>query len=265
MTKPQEWQASVTARAAEAVRRFRDERGMSAQDVADACAKLGYPIARSVIANLENGRRSTVDLAELLILAKVLDVPPVALLVPVGEVGDMEVLPGQVYSTDEALQWITGELPLDYDPEEDSLAERLDDVRKHRLAVYALLQAVSRAEEFRRGANVTRDKATRDFNLELVARFDDQISAQSIALQELRAQMRAKGIQTPTLPPPISHLDFVETEDGWVHVSEAPDAPGARPATPEELKAVYESRPRQLGPGERHSYRPLGETKAKPQ
>ncbi|MFF7637744.1 helix-turn-helix domain-containing protein [Kitasatospora sp. NPDC008050] len=243
MTTPKDWQAAVTGRVAEAVRRFREERGMSAQDVADACAKLGYPIARSVIANLENGRRSSVDVAELLVLAKVLDVPPVALLVPVGEESEIEVLPDQVYSTDDALMWVTGELPLDYEPPDDTVEERFEEVRKHSQMVYALLKSISRTDEHRRGAALTRDQATREFNLDLVARFDDIIGDQTLGLQEFRAQMREKGIRTPSLPPPLTHLDLVETDEGWVHVSQAPDAPGARPASPEELEALMKTRP----------------------
>lgn len=234
MAKASDWQASVTAGVAEAVRRFRDERGMSAQDVADATVKLGYPIQRSVIANLENGRRSGVDLAELYILAKALDVPPVALLVPAGEAGEMEILPGQTYSTDDALQWITGETMLDDEPEEDTVEERFDEIRKHRQGVHGLLRSISRTEEYRRGALLTRDPATRDANLELVARFDALVSEQSRNLQDFRATMRARGIQPPTLPPTLSHLDYVESDDSWVHYSEAPDAPGARPPSAEE-------------------------------
>ena len=226
MTTPKDWQAAVTGGVAEAVRRFREERGMSAQDVAGACAKLGYPIARSVIANLENGRRSSVDVAEVLVLAKVLDVPPVALLVPVGEAGEIEILPGQTISTDEALGWITGELLLGDDPDDDSVEGRFEELRKHRQLVHALLQAISRTEEYRRGAAITRDDATRESSLGLVARFDDFISEQSLDLQQFRVEMRSRGIKPPTLPPTLSHLDLIETEEGdWVHYSEVSDIP----------------------------------------
>jgi transcriptional regulator with XRE-family HTH domain len=224
----------VTAGAAEAVRRFRDERGMSAQDVADATAELGYPIQRSVIANLENGRRVSVDLAEFLVLAKALDVPPVALLVPAGEVGEMEILPGQICSTDDALQWITGETMLDDELDEDTVELLFDDLRRHRQGVQNLLRSISRAEEYRRGAVLTRDQATREASLQLVARFDELVSKQSRSLQDFRASMRARGIQPPTLPPTLSHIDYVESGDSWVHYSEAPDAPGSRPPTDEE-------------------------------
>ncbi|MQS13378.1 helix-turn-helix transcriptional regulator [Streptomyces kaniharaensis] len=248
MTNPKDWQAGVTGRVAEAVRRFREERGMSAQDVAAACADLGYPIARSIIANLENGRRSSVDVAEVLVLAKVLDVPPVALVVPVGETGEIEVLPGRMISTDEALQWVCGDLPLDYEPANDTVEERFDEVRRHRQMMYGLQKAISRTEEYRRGAALSRDMPTREHNSRLVAQFDEMISDMSLAIQDLRAEMRAKGIHPPTLPPALAHLDYVETEDAWVHVSEAPaDAPGVRPPTDEEIEdpaGVYNRPPK---------------------
>ncbi|MFE2106575.1 helix-turn-helix domain-containing protein [Kitasatospora sp. NPDC059463] len=236
MTNPKDWQAGVTGRVAEAVRRFREERGMSAQDVAAACAKLGYPIARSIIANLENGRRSGIDVAEVLVLAQVLDVPPVALLVPVGETGEIEILPGRMYSTGEALQWICGELPLDYEPTSDT-EKRFDEIRQHHQMLYGLQKAIGRVAEYRRGAAMSRDMATREANAKWVAMSDEMISDASLALQDFRAEMRAKGITPPTLPPSLSYIDFVETEDEWVHVSEAPsDAPGVRPPTDEELQ-----------------------------
>lgn len=45
-------------------------------------ATVGVPWDRSIVANFETGRRSTVNVEELLALAYVLDVAPVHLLVP---------------------------------------------------------------------------------------------------------------------------------------------------------------------------------------
>lgn len=79
-----DWQGRLTQQVAEAVRDYRKLRGLSAQGLADACAALGHAIPRTSIANLENGRRSGVEIAELLVFAKALDVPPIALLLPIG-------------------------------------------------------------------------------------------------------------------------------------------------------------------------------------
>ncbi|MCC9311945.1 helix-turn-helix domain-containing protein [Kitasatospora sp. RB6PN24] len=234
MTNPKDWQAGVTGRVAEAVRRFREERGMSAQDVAAACAKLGYPIARNVIANLENGRRSSVDVAEVLVLAKVLDVPPVALLVPLGEVGEIELLPGLMYSTGEALQWVCGEQPLDHEPTND-LELRFDEIRYYNQTVYGLQKTISSSEEYRRKVATARDAATREANVKLVNQFDEIIGDYSDELRARRGMMRKKGITPPALSSELAYLELSDHDD-WGHVSEeTPDASGSRPAADEEI------------------------------
>ncbi len=45
---------------------------MSAQDLADRCAEIGHPIPRNVIANMESGRRATLPLVDVLVLAEAL-------------------------------------------------------------------------------------------------------------------------------------------------------------------------------------------------
>ncbi|WP_256386260.1 helix-turn-helix domain-containing protein [Protofrankia sp. BMG5.30] len=91
------------------MRHHRRRRGMSAQELADATAALGYPIARSVIANLESGRRSSVLVAELVILAKAIGVPPIVLLYPTGRKDTVEALPGVELPLWTALSWFTAE------------------------------------------------------------------------------------------------------------------------------------------------------------
>lgn len=93
------------------VRRRRDELKMSAQGLSDACAELGNPIARNSISNLENGRRSEVGIAELIVIAEALDMPPVELLFGASLMtGDAEYLPGKSTTGWEALRRFTGEV-----------------------------------------------------------------------------------------------------------------------------------------------------------
>lgn len=40
--------------------------GWSAQDLADQCSRLGHPIPRNVIANMESGRRANLPLVDVL-------------------------------------------------------------------------------------------------------------------------------------------------------------------------------------------------------
>lgn len=53
---------------------------MSAQDLSNACEAAGYPIPRSTVANIESGRKETVSLQELLVIGRVLNIPPITLI-----------------------------------------------------------------------------------------------------------------------------------------------------------------------------------------
>lgn len=109
---PGDWQARLTETVAAQIRHHREAkrpRKWSAERLSTECAQLGYPIPRAVISNLENGARESVSLAELLVLAAALDVPPASLLFPVGHSEDVEALPDQRWSTIEAYLWLIGE------------------------------------------------------------------------------------------------------------------------------------------------------------
>jgi hypothetical protein len=62
-----------------------------------------------VIANLENGRRDSIGIAEVLVLALALNVPPVLLLFPIGRASQVEVLPGKTTCPWSAAEWFSGE------------------------------------------------------------------------------------------------------------------------------------------------------------
>ena len=83
------------------------------QKLADKTEELGMPIPRSVLANLESGRRDTVSVAEVLVLAAALDVAPIELICPVGFDKQTEMLPGRMMDPLSAMRWFTGEWKLD--------------------------------------------------------------------------------------------------------------------------------------------------------
>lgn len=95
------------ARIARAIKGARGER--SAQWLADRTVDLGFPITRAQIANYESGRKKGLDIAELVVIAAALDVPPVALLYPDLPDGEVERLPGDLGSSAAAVWWFTGE------------------------------------------------------------------------------------------------------------------------------------------------------------
>ena len=98
----------MTAQVAESIDYWRSHRGWSAQKLADRCDKLGMAIPRNTIDNLENGRRTTITVGELLVLSEALGVPPILLLVPYGRADTVEVLPGVEGSVTLAAAWIEG-------------------------------------------------------------------------------------------------------------------------------------------------------------
>lgn len=107
------WQRRVTRTVAREIRRYRDERKLSAQQLADRTAELGMGIPRSVLANLESGRRETVTVPEILVLAAALEVAPIELFCPVGFDEQIEILPGRMVDPLSASRWVDGELMLD--------------------------------------------------------------------------------------------------------------------------------------------------------
>jgi transcriptional regulator with XRE-family HTH domain len=88
---------------------------MSMQQLADRTDELGMPIPQSVLANLESGRRETVSVAEVLILAAALNVAPVDLICPVGFDKAIELPAGHGMDPLIARRWFTGMWKLDID------------------------------------------------------------------------------------------------------------------------------------------------------
>ncbi len=86
------WRDDVNARIARAIKHARGDR--SAQVIADETARLGFPITRDTIANIENGRKRSVDVPELIVLAKALGIPPLRLIYPDLVDAPVEALPG---------------------------------------------------------------------------------------------------------------------------------------------------------------------------
>src|SRR5258705_3974854 len=88
----QDWAEGLHRRMAAAIKAARASR--SAQWLADETERLGYPISRAAIANYESGRKKGLDVAELLVLAAALRIPPLTILFPELPDGQVEVLSG---------------------------------------------------------------------------------------------------------------------------------------------------------------------------
>jgi transcriptional regulator with XRE-family HTH domain len=108
MATQDDWSAELTRSIAQQVRRRRKTIGWSAKHLSDACYILGHEIPRSVIADLENGRRRSISIAELLVLARALGASPVELVCPLEFDGQIRVSPTEPLASVEARQWWGG-------------------------------------------------------------------------------------------------------------------------------------------------------------
>lgn len=100
-----DWAAAVTGQIGAEVRRLRGKR--SAQWLAEQTAKYGWGISRPTISELETGKRKTVTVQELLVLAHALNTSPATLLYPGPYDGEIEALPGRNLTEFDAVQWFS--------------------------------------------------------------------------------------------------------------------------------------------------------------
>jgi transcriptional regulator with XRE-family HTH domain len=85
---------------------------LTASQLSRRTAELGYPITRGAIAKIESNLRSgKIDVAEVLVLAAALDIPPVLLLFPqVSTDGGAVILPNFTTKEDDAVRWMAGQV-----------------------------------------------------------------------------------------------------------------------------------------------------------
>lgn len=105
------WAAETARRVGAEVRRLRsDVHGLSAVQLAERTAELGYPITRGTLAKIEsNSRAGKLDVSELVVLAKALRVPPLQLLFSALPDGPVDVLPNVTVRSRDAVTWFSGE------------------------------------------------------------------------------------------------------------------------------------------------------------
>jgi hypothetical protein len=82
---------------------------MTAVQLAERTKELGYPVSRVAVTKIENNTRAgKLDVAELLVLAHALDLPPGLLLFPGYPQGVLNVLPGRSVDNEAAMGWLSG-------------------------------------------------------------------------------------------------------------------------------------------------------------
>ncbi|MGW3656471.1 helix-turn-helix domain-containing protein [Streptomyces sp. NPDC005151] len=209
----QGWEARLTARVAGEVRRFRTKRGMSAQQLADRCAEVGHAVPRSVISNLENGRRESITLAELLTLARALRVSPVSLVFPVGYEARVELFPGFDFDTYDAAGWWRREGETHFDLGEPAHMSGIDLFAEVESALRKM-QSHYRAEELHLERTAKLDpeheadlrKAL--FDLADIARREAVNAGEEF--MNARDELRLRGMTPPPLPDYLPNREFWE-------------------------------------------------------
>ncbi|WP_198359130.1 helix-turn-helix domain-containing protein [Streptomyces fildesensis] len=209
--KPLDWSAQLTARVATAIRGARKAAKLTVAELAEGCAALGLPVAGTTITNLENGRRHSVDLAEFLVLARVLGIPPIILLYPLGTAGTVEVMPGEEVSTWDAAAWFTGEEPIATAAAQGTPRDLLDTFRSHSDAVAAARVSTNLAKDRRQKANVTLDPARRETLLETAAGYEQLAFDDCRELHQFRSTMRERGLMPPALPAALAFIDDIDS------------------------------------------------------
>lgn len=192
------------------VRALRDREDMTRADLAERCARLGWPqLTAPAIGNLETGRRGgdgqrrrevTVD--ELVVLALAFGISPLELLL--GDEPEVEVTPGGLrVGRDEALAQLAGFVPQSMQiwalHEHRRLVQRL---RKQMLALESIRSfahaASLAAEERPDPASVTAAEAAAE------------AVAQQLAVH--RRQMLTRHETLPPLPPDLRFVDEAEPQ-----------------------------------------------------
>lgn len=104
--EPHDWMEAHAARVARRVAQLRDPR--SAQWLSDKTAELGFRVSRSVITDLENGRRKYIAVHELVLLAKALGASPLELLYGKDDALEVEYTPEVLVSRIAAVEQFSG-------------------------------------------------------------------------------------------------------------------------------------------------------------
>lgn len=170
------WAERRAAQIGREIATTRKAKGWTAQRLSEECARVGYPIPRSTLANIETGRKRDLPVQELTVIARALGVSVVELVVPLTD-GEHELIPGEsTKDVWQAVRAFTGEgrhIP----------ARPIEYLRQHEEEVHNL---------------VWLGRAGTD---EALAKSSTTTAAVLERLHDLRAELDRLGVTPPPLPP----------------------------------------------------------------
>lgn len=209
-----DWAGETAARIGRAIREQRQRARLTAAELSEKTAALGYQVNRVAISKLENGNRNgKFEITELIVLAEALNVPPILLLYPDIPDGAVEYRPGLEVDSWLAANIFTGEHTQHGDTRTNALPLIL--MRQHD----ALLGEHKRASKARAEAEANAQKAgrpgdhagdTKEFfdareALTELAHAENEQQRIEIQIARLRDAMRQIDI---TPPKSSDHLDI---------------------------------------------------------
>ncbi|MFJ7281078.1 helix-turn-helix domain-containing protein [Kitasatospora sp. NPDC098663] len=200
-----EWTTALATATGAAIRSRRKSLGLSADALGKRCADLGVAINRQVISRMEAGQRE-LSQGEVLVLARALEMPPVALIVPLDQEPTVHATPTLELPTAEALVWVTGEEPSDAGSQPQAVLLAL---RRHNRLVRTTMLSTGQAEERRRDAQLADPDDYQRVN-EAAKQLEDVAHRDRVDVLAARRQLREMGAFPPPLPPTIA---FVDPED----------------------------------------------------
>lgn len=187
---PRDWGERQAHQIARNVRACRTAMGLSAQQLSDKTAALGAPVSRTIIADLENGRRRYVATSELFVLAESLSVAPMALLMPAeGLAEEVEVLPGVHVPQNIAMQQIAG---LDEDMMQ-RLLKQLGDIAQQTLDVETRA-AAARQERSDLHAQIASTRQLTELKRDEINQLERQVALVREETALLREQAELRGL-----------------------------------------------------------------------
>jgi len=149
------WATDLVRRVGRAIKAARG--GKSASWLSDQTAELGYRVSPTVIAKLDSGHRGSVlSVAELLVLAAALDIPPGMLLFPGYPRGKVDFLPGRTEASQLALEWFSGQRRMPAGPPNTG-TELVQAVREHAELRKALLADLHLKEALKDASDMDRE------------------------------------------------------------------------------------------------------------